>query len=378
MRKKFKENIIYILFSILLVCVGILFFYQRKILGDSPIYTLGIDEINYIKLSNGFKIEFRLHECRFFPPFVFMQLPFSAMNEIFMTNLISFIFLFYSLIKLAKKYFIPKKIIFLNLLFFLFTFSVSYNFSNFYLYDLPALTTIILFFISIIQKSYFYSLFWFCLSLLFRETAIVFLPIFFYVFSKKKIILATLIILIFYFVPKIIIGGKICVYGIFSNSIEKFSSLLDLIFYIKVYLSFGSLWFLGLAGLFFFKNRNEYIYKVTLLFFLASILGSLFSSIFSGSDVTRMCFLMLPSLFIGTFFILKNINNLPNINYFLMLLLFFGFFLIVGLLPNIIINGNFNSLDDYILSNYVIVIISAILQLILSAYLIFKFFCKSN
>lgn len=186
MRKKFKENITYILFSILLVCVGILFFYQRKILGVSPIYTLGIDEINYIKLSNGIRVEFKLHECRIFFPFVLMQLPFSAMNEIFMTNLISFIFLFYSLIKLAKKYFIPKKIIFLNLSFFLFTFSVSYNFSNFYLYDLPALTTIILFFISIIQKSYFYSLFWFCLSLLFRETAIVFLPIFFYVFKKKK------------------------------------------------------------------------------------------------------------------------------------------------------------------------------------------------
>ena len=56
-----------------------------------------------------------------------------------------------------------------------------------------------------------------------------------------------------------------------------------------------------------------------------------------------------------------------------MLLIFCGFVLITNLIPNVIVNGNFNSLDNYILSNYVVVTISLILQFFISIYLIKKY-----
>ena len=157
MKIKLYQNFLYILYSSLLVLVGFFFFYQRNISGESLIYTLGIDEINYINMANGLDvITFDLHKCRFFIPSMLKVLPFKAINELFIFNLISLIFLFYSLIKLTKEYLISDKIIFLNLLIFLSAFSVSYNFSNFYLMDVPSMTTIIFFLISIIRKSFFF------------------------------------------------------------------------------------------------------------------------------------------------------------------------------------------------------------------------------
>ena len=203
---KLYQNLYYILFSSFIVVLGYLFFYQRTINGDSLIYTLGIDEINYIKMSNGQEVAFQLHKCRFFIPHIFKIIPFDAIYEFLALNLISLIFLFYGLIKLAKEYLINDKVIFLSLLIFLTTFSVSYNFSNLYLLDIPAIMTIIFFLISIIRKSFIYSLFWILISILIRETVIIFLPIFFIAFSNKKFFFSTLIILIFYLIPKIFIS----------------------------------------------------------------------------------------------------------------------------------------------------------------------------
>ena len=372
MKIRLYQNFLYILYSGLLVLAGFFFFYQRNLSGESLIYILGIDEINYINMSNGLDIDtFYLHKCRFFIPNILKALPFKAINELFIFNLISLIFLFYSSIKLTKEYLISDKIIFLNLLIFLSAFSVSYNFSNFYLLDVPSMTTIVFFLISIIRKSFFYALFWILISVLIRENAIIFLPIFYITFSKRFSLLSSLIILITYFLPKIIVSNGACITDIID--LEKVSALFESIFYIKGYLSYGSIWFLGMVGLFYFKHKNRHIYKVTMFFSLFSILGSFFSSMFSFSDITRMCILMLPSLFLGTSFFLNKIYNLKNSIYFLMLLIFCGFVLIANLIPNVLVNGNFNSLDNYIRSNYVIVTISLILQFFISIYLIKKY-----
>lgn len=368
---KLYQNLYYILFSSFIVVLGYLFFYQRTINGDSLIYTLGIDEINYIKMSNGQEVAFQLHKCRFFIPHIFKIIPFDAIYEFLALNLISLIFLFYGLIKLAKEYLINDKVIFLSLLIFLTTFSVSYNFSNLYLLDIPAIMTIIFFLISIIRKSFIYSLFWILISILIRETAIIFLPIFFIAFSNKKFFFSTLIILIFYLIPKIFISKTECISGIID--LKSISSLFETIFYIKGYMSYGSLWFLGMAGFYFFRCKDDMVYKITIFFTFLSILGTFISSMFSFSDITRMCLLMLPCLFLGSCFLLKKIIEIQNVFYFIISLIFFGFVLIANLIPNIIINGNFNSLDDFIISNSAVIVPLLILQIFVSIYLIIKY-----
>ena len=234
--------------------------------------------------------------------------------------------------------------------------------------------TIVFFLISILRKSFFYSLFWILISILIRETAIIFLPIFFIAFSNKKFFFSTLIILAFYLTPKILISNFECVSGMIS--LKKITSLFEPIFYIKGYLSYGSLWFLGITGIYFYKHKDKMIYKFTMFFSFLSIFGALLSSMLSLSDITRMCILMLPCLFIGSCVVLEKILKIQNVFYFVILLIFLGFVLIVNLIPNVIINGNFNSLDDFIISNKIIIIPSLILQIFVSIYLIIKYVKK--
>jgi hypothetical protein len=368
--KIFRQNIKYFSISCLFVLLGYLFFHQRKLFGDSLVYTLGIDEINYINLADGLESTSLLHSCRFFLPLIFKNLPFSSLNQFFIINLASFVFLFFSLIKFAKEYQIPDKIIYITFFVFLSCFSVSYNFTNFYLTDLPALTTIILFFISIIRKSYFQSLFWISLSLLIRESAIIFAPIFFIIFSTKKSIFSTLIIILIYVLPKVIISGvPDC--GIVRRF--NFNTLLSLNFYIKFFLSYSSIWFLGLIGLYSIKNFSNYLYKLTIVISILTILGTFFSSWLSVTDVTRMNFLSFPILFLGLSFLLNKIIKHDNNNYFIIFLILSGYLMLIGLLPNLIIDYNANSLSDFAHLNYKIILIGAITQFIISLFLINKY-----
>ena len=70
-------------------------------------------------------------------------------------------------------------------------------------------------------------------------------------------------------IPKIIISNGVCITSIID--LEKFSALFESIFYIKGYLSYGSLWFLGMVGLFYFKHKNRHIYKVTIFYYISEI-----------------------------------------------------------------------------------------------------------
>jgi len=303
-------------------------------------------------------------------PLIFKNLPFSSLNQFFIINLASFVFLFFSLIKFAKEYQIPDKIIYITFFIFLSCFSVSYNFTNFYLTDLPALTTITLFLISIIRKSYFQSLFWISLSLLIRESAIIFAPIFFIIFSTKKSIFSTLIIILIYVLPKVIISGvPDC--GIVRRF--NFNTLLSLNFYIKFFLSYSSIWFLGLIGLYSIKNYSNYLYKLTIVISILTILGTFFSSWLSVTDVTRMNFLSFPILFLGLSFLLNKIIKHDNNNYFIIFLILSGYLMLIGLLPNLIIDYNANSLSDFAHLNYKIILIGAITQFIISLFLINKY-----
>ena len=368
--KIYIQNIKYILTSCLFVLIGYLFFYQRKIFGESLVYTLGIDEMNYINLADGLESTSLLHTCRFFLPLIFKNLPFTGLNKFFIVNLVSFVFLFFSLIKFAKEYQIPDKIIYINFIIFFSCFSFSYNFTNFYLTDLPALTTIVLFLLSIIRKSYFYSLFWIVLSLLIRETAIIFAPIFFFTFSSKKSIFSILIIILVYILPKVIISG---VPNCGIERLFNFNTLLSLNFYIKFFLSYSSIWFFGLIGLFSIKNYSNHLNKLTIVILILTLLGTFFSGWQSVTDVSRMNFLSLPILFLGSSFLLNKIIKYENNNYFIILLILSGYLMLIGLLPNLIIDYNANSLSDFAHLNYKIILIGAITQFIISLFLIYKY-----
>ena len=352
-------NIYAFILSSILILVGFFYFEPRSFDSLSPINNLGIDETNYLKLSLGINDVAKTHLCRFFLPLLVKLLPFDAINGIFYINLISFFFLYFGLIKILDKFLISRANIFFTLLVFNFSFSVAYNFNNPYLTDLPAMATIIFYIYSMIKSRFVASLFWISISLLFRETAIVLWPLFFIRFSIIQSVLATFVILIIYFLPKLIIVGS---FDCGPDHSFTFYTMLNYEFIAKSFLSYGSLWFIGLFGLFFYNRKNKLVIFFICLSFL-SLSGSLLSSIKSITDVTRMYFLSYPILALGMAFYLQNINNKKNLILILTCLIVSTIFFSTGLVPNILINGSFDNFKHFARSNLELIIISSLFQL---------------
>ena len=233
----------YIFFSLIITIFGFFIYHQRFLAASSLLHSLGIDELNYIKLGSNQIVDEKLHACRVLLPLMAYLLPMEPAKAIYLINCISFFLLILSICKMLEILSISKNIIIFTVSILLFTFSVSYNFTNPYLTDVPGMLTLVIFVISIFKFRYYSSLFWIVISLLFRETAVVLAPLFFLTFSKKKAVFASVIIILVYAVPKLIIAGSITC-G-FDRPIS-FSYFLEFEFVAKILASYSSIWYVFL------------------------------------------------------------------------------------------------------------------------------------
>jgi hypothetical protein len=368
--KKTSLDQYFFLLSLAIIFLGVIFFDQRELNAVSLIHSLGVDEQNYIKLSSGDSDVVKLHACRVLMPFIASKLPFDPARSIYLINVLSFFFLIFYICKILNQFLISKKVIIFSVFITSFTLSVAYNFTNLYLTDLPGMCCMTIYLYSIINKRYYSSLFWMGTSLLFRETAIVFLPLFFIIFSKRKIIFASLFALIIYIIPKLIISQNI--HCGFENKME-IRFLLEYKFLAKTFLSYTFIIFLGLLGFFELRKLKGHLFRAVILILIFGILGGFLSSLKSYTDVTRMYFILYPIIVLGLAFVINRIINLK----YMFIKLFFLFISTTvsttGLLPNFFISGEFNSLQKFAESNSSIIIFSICVQGIISLMIIYDY-----
>jgi len=355
--------------SILITSSGLLFFQQRSENSLSLLNTFTYDASMYLNMTNGAQVP-GPHLCRILLPNLAKMLPLSSVHSIFTINIISFVILFYGLIRILEKFSINRSVILYSLAIFFPTYSLAYNFTNPFLADLPALASIVLFIYSVIKYQFKTSLFWFVVSLLFRETIIVLIPLFFFVFPFKKCLFVTTLSLFTYLLPKIIISGDINCN--FNSSIFSLA-LIDLEILVKTILSYGPIWFLGFVGLVKLKDYDKHLFKIGLALLVLSFVGSVLSSFKSVTDITRMYILMLPILFLGVALFINNVLLQKHSHKYLTLIIVSGFFASIGFFPNILISGDFNSLSDFALSNYILIVTNLTIQFI-AVILIIKIF----
>lgn len=356
--QKLSSSTFALFISLIITAFGFLFFNQRFQDAPSLLNTFTYDAQMYLNMANNIEVP-GPHSCRILLPLLAKLLPLEPLQSIFFINILSFVALFYSLIKMLESFSIDRKVIIFTLGIFFSTYSVAYNFTNPFLTDLPALATMIFFINSIIKFQFITSLFWFVSSLLFRETIIVLAPLFLITFSLKKSISACVFILLTYTVPKLVISGD--VYCGFNSPIS-FHVLFDIEFLTKTILSYGVLWFVGILGLTSLKNYKGHLFKVGCGLLILSLAGSILSSFKSVTDITRMYFLALPILTLGSAFFIKKISLQRYSFLYLVALLLAGFLLSTGFFPNILIHGDFNSLKEFARSNIYILILGIFIQ----------------
>lgn len=371
--QKLSSSTFALFVSLIITTFGFLFFNQRFQDAPSLLNTFTYDAQMYLNMANNIEVP-GPHSCRILLPLLAKLLPLKPLQSIFFINILSFVALFYGLIKMLESFSIDRKVIIFTLGIFFSTYSVAYNFTNPFLTDLPALATMIFFINSIIKFQFASSLFWFVSSLLFRETIIVLAPLFFITFSLKKSISACIFILLIYTIPKFLISGDI----LCSFNVPFFFHLLfDLEFLTKTILSYGILWIVGILGLTSLKNYKGHLSKVGYGLLILTLFGSILSSFKSITDITRMYFLALPILTLGTaFFIKKVLLQKYSFLYLIVLLIISGFLLSIGFFPNILIHEDFNSLREFARSNIYILISGFFIQFIILAILVKTYFIK--
>lgn len=367
---KLSSSTFSFLISLVITSFGFLFFYQRFQDAPSLLNTFTSDAQMYLNMANKIEVPGPF-SCRILLPFIAKLLPLKPLQSIFFINIVSFVALFYGLIKMLEIFSIDRKVIIFTLGIFFSTYSVAYNFTNPFLTDLPALATMIFFINSIIKFQFVTSLFWFVSSLLFRETIIVLAPLFLITFSLKKSISACVFILLIYTIPKLLISGDIhCGF----HSLISFHLLFDIEFLTKTILSYGVLWFVGILGLTSLKNYKGHLFKVGCGLLILSLVGSILSSFKSVTDITRMYFLALPILTLGSAFFIKKVSLQRYSFLYLVALLLAGFLLSIGFFPNILIHGDFNSLKEFARSNIYILILGFFIQFIILTFIVRIYF----
>jgi hypothetical protein len=154
----------------------------------------------------------------------------------------------------------------------------------------------------------------------------------------------------------------------------SFHLLFDIEFLTKTILSYGVLWLVGILGLTSLKNYKGHLFKVGCGLLILSLAGSILSSFKSVTDITRMYFLALPILTLGSTFFIKKVSLQRYSFLYLAALLLAGFLLSIGFFPNILIHGDFNSLKEFARSNIYILILGFFIQFIILTFIVRIYF----
>ena len=134
--QKISSSTFALFVSSIITTFGFLFFNQRFQDAPSLLNTFTYDAQMYLNMANNIEVP-GPHSCRILLPFLAKLLPLKSLYSIFFINILSFVALFYGLIKMLESFSIDRKVIIFTLGLFFSTYSVAYNFTNPFLTDLP-------------------------------------------------------------------------------------------------------------------------------------------------------------------------------------------------------------------------------------------------
>lgn len=351
-----------VLASALICLFGLILFTQRSPNLSSPLLQLTYDTLQYVSLIEG-DIASEPFASRFLIVLLGQLIPSSAIDAIYIINIISMFILVFCLLTILGRYTHSSLVKLTATLLTCLSFSFAYNFTNPFLTDLPALAALMAALLFINQQRFIPAVAFFATSIFFRETAIVLSPLFFLFKSWKTLLTAFFIISAAYFFPKLIIGG-----GIYRPDFVKH----DAISYVtKAILSYGSLWAFPSIAIFTHRRILGHLDRFFLLTFMLSLLGSIGSSL-TATDITRMYVLMTPAIAIGTCMILDSIYvqklSLRIMPYYIFAIAITAY----SLLPNILTDSQAaRSLEDFAMHNSSTLVLGLIMQL-LCIFFIFK------
>ena len=137
--QKLSSSTFALFISLIITTFGFLFFNQRFQDAFSLLNTFTYDAQMYLNMANNLEVP-GPHSCRILLPLLAKLLPLKPLQSIFFINILSFVALFYSLIKTLESFSIDRKVIILTLGIFFSTYCVANNFTNPFLTVLPILS----------------------------------------------------------------------------------------------------------------------------------------------------------------------------------------------------------------------------------------------
>ena len=347
--------------SILIVISGFLTFELRGESGVTGLTSMTYDSLQYIKIIEG-GISEPPFSTRILLIYICRVLPFYPDISLLIVNYISMLLVLLGVFGVLNYLRFPNEISILAVIAVCSSFVFVYNFSNPYLTDLPAMASLVFFLAALQRQKFYLTLIFCCISLLFRESIVVLIPMFFLFFNFCKSVCASILAACTYIAPKILIAGNV--------SAVALDRQIDILYFLKFFTTYGVLWMAGALGYFILRKKaiSSTKFEVSLLLF--SFAGAVLSS-FHAADITRMYFLILPSIVIGAAYFFDFAVSKGQ-KYYIFIFVLLGLLLSLFLVPNHFFpSRGFDSLDIYIGSNSVWICILFIFQILLVYKIIF-------
>lgn len=326
---------------------GFSIFELRSLTGATSLTAIVSDSLEYINLIEG-RASSPPFSTRILLIYICKVLPLAPETSLLFVNSISILLVILGSTVLLRILNFSNAVIAFSVVAVSTSFSFAYNFNNPYLTDLPAMASLILFLVALKKEKFNLALISCCVSLLFRESIAALVPMFFLFFSFRKSVFASFLAAVTYAGPKFLIAGGVSTLALQGE--------IDFLYIIKSVTSYGILWLTCLLGYLSLRKKISWAFKFELSLLFFSFAGSFLSSL-HAADVTRMYFLMLPAVCIGTSFLIEQVIKNSGI---ILIIIFVSFNLILSLffIPNHFIGSEqFNSFDQYIKSNVVEILI---------------------
>ncbi len=341
--------------SILIVTFGFSIYELRGASGVTCLTSMTYDSLQYIKIIEGGVSE-PPFSTRILLIYICRILPFTPEVSLLVVNCVSVFLVLLGIFGVLKFLRFSNEISILAVTAACSSFVFVYNFNNPYLTDLPAMASLVFFLVALQRQKFYLAVITSCISLLFRESIAVLIPMFFLFFNFRQSVYASILAAFVYIVPKIFIAGDVS-----AISLER---QIDFLYFLKFFTSYGVLWLGAALGYSLLRNKLIASIKFEMSLLLLGFSGAVLSS-FHAADVTRMYFLMFPSVVIGVAYFFNFAVN-GGQKYFVYIFDLLGVFLSLLLIPNHFFSSeDFNSFDAYIGSNSVWIFVLFVFQIII-------------
>jgi len=349
------NNKIQLFISVLIVVFGFSIFELRGMGGVTGLTSMTYDSLQYIKLIEGGLSE-PPFSTRILLIYIGKILPFDPQASLFIVNCVSILFVLLGIFSVLGFLHFSNQVSILSVIAACSSFVFVYNFNNPYLTDLPAMASLVFFLVALQRRRFYLAIILCCISLLFRESIAALVPMFFLFFGFRQSVYAIFFAACAYMLPKILVAGNVSGLSLVHE--------ITFLYLLKFFISYGVLWIAVALGYFTVRRKVVSSMKFEASLLLLSFAGAFLSS-FHAADVTRMYFLMLPSIVIGLAYFFDFAINRGE-RYFIFIFVLLCVCLSILLVPNYFFASSmFDSLDAYIKSNSVWVMGLFILQIMI-------------